>query len=375
MMKRTFTLLTPFLLLCSVTFAQSPFKPQLALPVFFTPLAKKASNTEKQVPDAYLSGIALMFLDTADTNDELLMSGNSDLVIWHDNVGKSTLLTLLVTDSRATGKLELMFFNSKCAAKLWQQNRSTGESIQTHGELELGKNGYSLHFSTDKFADGKALADIIDALNIELMELHTRNLRKVQVKSWYNGDSINVIVGKDSQFDTDNELFWLDQSLRDRLITVASNDFSKLFLFDNETESLQDSIKSFNSLLQHEAKPFFQNGGQGIRGTIAITLKPGIIANYMFFNPNHTYRLYVDYTFCHGGNIRNEFVINRFGLRNMDNGDFVDMDLLDFVSNGLPIMYVDLINGVVTASYKSWDISKAIHFIEDAFKATALPYE
>jgi hypothetical protein len=375
MKKRTFTLFAPFLLLGSIAFAQSPFKPQLALPVFFNSLAKKVANTEKKVPDAYLSGIALMFLDTADTNDELLMSGSSDLVIWHDNVGKSTLLTLVVPDSLATGKLELMFFDSKCAASLWRKDRKTGESVQTFGELEVGKNGYSLNFSTNNQADAAAFTAVIDVLNVQLMELHTRNLRRAQVKSWYNKDSINVIIGKDSQFETDNELFWLDQPFRDRLITVASNDFSKLFLFGNGTDFVQDSIKSINSQLFHEAKPFTQNGCQGIHGTIAITLKPEIIANYMFFNPKHIYRLYVDYTFCHGGNIRNNFSINRLGLRNKNNGDFVDMDLFDFVSNGLPIMYVDLINGVVTSSYKSWDISKAIHFVEDVFKATALPYE
>ena len=95
----------------------------------------------------------------------------------------------------------------------------------------------------------------------------------------------------------------------------------------------------------------------------------------MFFTPNHTYRLYVEYTFQHGKNIRNELTINRFGLRNMNNGDFVDMDLFDFVNNGLPIIYVDLINGVVTASNEPWDISKVVHFIEDVFRVSALPYE
>ncbi|MBI1228242.1 MAG: hypothetical protein GC192_23615 [Bacteroidetes bacterium] len=322
-----------------------------------------------------MSGIALMFLDTADTNDELLMSGNSDLVIWHDNIGKSTLLTLVVPDTQATGKLELMFFESKCTASLWRQDRTTGDMLQAYGELENGQDGYSLHFSMDNRTSGNAFKDIIDAFNLQLMELHTRKLRKAQVKSWYNKDSINVIVGKDSQFDTDNELFWLDQSFRDRLITVASNDFSKLYLMGDGVETIQDSIQSEKSFLYHDATPIVNNGCQGVLGTIAITLKPEIIANYMFFNPRHTYRLYVDYMFCHGGNIRNEFTINRLGLRNMENGDFVDMDLFDFVSNGLPIMYVDLINGVVTASYRSWDISKAIHFIEDAFRACALPYE
>ena len=263
-MKRTLpALLIPFLLLGFMAQAQSPFKPQLALPIYFNGDAKKVSNTEKQIPDAFLSGISLMFLDTADTNDELLLSGNSDLVIWHDNVGKSTLLTLVVPDSKAIGKLELLYFNSKCSANLWRQDRGTGDVIHATGKLEMSGNEYSLHFSVANKADGKRFDDVINAINIHLMELHTRKLRKAAVKSWYNKDSINVIVGKDYQFNTDNELFWLDQSFRDRIVTVASNDYSKLFLMGNGPGSIQDSIKSGYGHVYHEAKQLPSPQGQG----------------------------------------------------------------------------------------------------------------
>ncbi|MCF8246327.1 MAG: hypothetical protein K9J37_16285 [Saprospiraceae bacterium] len=375
MTKRTFTLFIALFSLGFCAVAQSPFKPQLAVPVYFNSLSKKVTNIEKQAPNAFLSGIALMFLDTADTNDELLLSGNSDLVIWHDNVGQSTLLTLIVPDSQAIGKMELMFFDSKCTANLWRQDRSTGEVLHAYGDLETGSNGYALHFSTDSKVAGAAFADAIDAFNVQLMKLHTRDIRKAQVKSWYNKDSINVIVGKDYQFGTDNELFWLDQSLRIRLMTVASNDYSKLFLLNSEKKILKDSTESKYGVIYHESKPLVQPDCQGVNSVIAITFKSDFVANYMFFNPKHTYRLYIDYTFWHGGKKNNEFNINRFGLRNMDNGDFVDMDLFDFVSSGLPIVYIDLINGVVTDSYRGWDIPNAIHFIEDVFRASALPYE
>ncbi|MBK9017801.1 MAG: hypothetical protein IPM82_29225 [Saprospiraceae bacterium] len=332
-------------------------------------MAKPVSNTVKQHPSTYLSGIALMFLDTADTADELLVTGGSDLVIWHDNIGKSTKVTFIVPDRQFIGKLELMFFDSKCTAKIWWQDRSSGVIEHANGDLLVDEKDCSLYFSVTGKAE-KLFSDIFYPLNVQLMQLHTRQIRKVAVKSWYNKDSINVIVGADSQFDTDFELFWLDQSLRNRLRTVASNSYSKLFLFSNAVPSLQDSVVGNSKLVHHQV----ERQKNGVRGTITITMKPDGSARYIFLKPFHNYRMFIDYSFSLAQNKQGELSINRLGLRDMDTGDFVDMNLYDFVDNGLPVMYVDLIQGVVTSA-DPWDIANVIHAIEDVVAATMLPQE
>jgi len=350
--------------------AQSPFKPQLAIPVFFNNLAQPVSGSQKQHPATYLSGIALMFLDTANTNDEFLVSGTSDLVVWHDNIGRSTKVTFIVPDSQFIGRLELLYFDAKCTANLWWEDRTTGATQHASGDLVTDEKGYySLIFSLTNKAD-KLLPDIFFPLNVHLMQLHTRQMRKVAIKSWFNKDSINVIVGADSQFGTDFDLFWLDQSLRSRLQAAASNAYSKLFLFNNPAPSFRDSLVERQKRIHHEVERL----ESGVRGTLTITMNPDGSARYVFLKPYHTYRMTIGYSFSHGVNRPGELSIHHFGLRDLNTDDFVDMELYDFVNNGLPVLYVDLIRGVVT-SEDPWNITNVIHAIEDVVAASVLPME
>jgi hypothetical protein len=50
------------------------------------------------------------------------------------------------------------------------------------------------------------------------------------------------------------------------------------------------------------------------------------------------------------------------------------MDLFDFTDKSLPLVYVDLIRGVVTSS-DGWEINNVVHVIEDTFRATKLPFD
>lgn len=355
---------------CFYIAAQTPFQPQLAIPVFFNSVAQPVANAEKHRPDTYLSGIALMFLDTADTNDELLLTGSSDLVIWHDNIGKSTKITYIVPDSQFIGRLELLYFDAKCVADLWWQDRVTGQVQHATGDLLSEPSGYALYLTTDGKTD-KALANLFFPLNVELMELHTRQMRRVPVKSWYNRDSINVIVGADSQFNTNYELFWLDQSLRSRLRTVASNSYSKMFLFSNPVSSLADSVMNGQRQVIHRVS----RTENGVNGRISIVMKPDGSARYVFLKPTHRYRLYIDYSFSHQQAGPGALCIKQVGLRDLETGDFVDMNILDFLDNGLPVLYVDLINGVVTAAEDKWDIANVIHAVEDVISVSVMPEE
>jgi hypothetical protein len=370
-MKRTILAFTLVSVVVSA-FTQSPFEPQLAIPVFFNDLAQKVTNFEKQHSGVSLSGIALMFLDTASTADEIIVTGRDEPVIWQDYVGKSTKVTFVIPDSMMIGRLELLYFDAKCAATVWRHDRLTNEVVHAKGNLLNGPDGLALHFSIDdKTKNG--LSGVFDRLNLFLMKLHSRQMRRVAVKPWFNQDSLNLIVGSDSQFNTDNELFWFDQSMRSRLYSLASNAFSKLILFKNNEEQLRDSITGAYQVV-HTARPF-KSGVEGIQGKVSITLQADDKARYLFFKPDQKYRLFVDYTFYRGNNGPGELSINRFGLRNLGNGDFVEMELYDLINSGFPVIYVDLIRGVVMEDGGPWDVSNVIHAIEDVFGASKMPFE
>lgn len=70
-----------------------------------------------------------------------------------------------------------------------------------------------------------------------------------------------------------------------------------------------------------------------------------------------------------------ELSINQLGMRDLETDDFVDMHILDFLDNGLPVLYVDLINGVVTAAEDKWDIANVIHAVEDVISVSTMPEE
>lgn len=350
--------------------AQSPFKPQLAVPVYFNNTTKHTTKADRTPASTFLSGIALLFLDTVNTADELFVTGGSDLVVWHESVGRSTKATFIIPDSQFVGRLELMYFDSKCHADIWWQDRNSAEESYASGELMANEKGeYALHLTADAIV-AQQIGNIFHPLNTQLMQLHSRNQRRVAMKSWFNRDSTNIIVGADSQFDTDYDLLWLDQSLRQRLQSVASNAFSKLFLFSNQNQETKDSVVSATKQIHHRAV----RKGNGVRGTLTINFKPDNSARYVFLKPFQRYRILIEYDFVYSKHRPSELTIRKFGLRNANNGDFVEMDIYDFVNNGLPVMYVDLIRGVVTAA-DAWDITNVIHAIEDVVAASRLPLE
>jgi hypothetical protein len=351
--------------------AQSPFGPQLAVPVYFNDANKPNQKEAPAEANAFLSGIALLFLDTANTADELLVTDNSDLVVWHELVGKSTKATFVVPDSQFVGRLELMYFGTKCQVELWWQDRSSADKAYAKGELVLNEKGeYALHFFADENKSQK-LGSIFKSLNTFLMQLHARNHRKVAMKSWFSKDSVNVIVGADSQFDTDFDLFWLDKSLRKHLQKMAANAYSKLFKYDKEMVQQQDSVVNTNKRIYHHA---VRQGTDGMQGIITIEMKPDKRTRYVFLKPFHRYEIRVEYEFEFIKNRPGQLTIRKFGLRNINNGDFVEMDIFDFMNNGLPVMYVDLIRGVVTAP-DAWDMTNVVHIVEDVLKASKLPFD
>ncbi len=350
------------------SFAQSPFSPQLAIPVHFGKTEESAKSVERHGTKTYLSGMSLLFLDTANVTDELWVSGGSDLVIWHEYIGQSTKVTFYVPDSAFIGRLELTYFAGKCKALVSWVDRNTATEHEADGELLANANKeYYLYLNAEESAI-PSISKIFYPLNIDLMQLYNRDMRRVAMKSWFDKDSINMIVGADSQFDTSFDLQWLDQNLRQRIQLIAVNAFSKLVLFNKAGGSLQDSIISGNRMLLHRV----ERKGKGIQGTLSIKFKPDESLRYVFLKPFHEYEAEIGYSFVYNKQGLNELNIGRFGLRNLQTGDFVDMDIFDFVNYSLPVMYVDLIRGVVTGD-DAWNITNVIHVIEDLVAGSNLP--
>lgn len=358
---------------CFLLAAQSPFPPQLTVPVHFHDVFKKVANAGNSQADLQLSGMALMFLDTTKMNDELVVTGRAEPVIWYDHIGQSLKVTFVVPKNDMIGHLELTYFDSKCAATIWRQDRLTNEVVHAKGDL-LEKNGsYSLHFTADE-RSRQGIGEVIESVNLFLMKLHTKVRTPVAVKSWYNRDSLNVIVGADSQFDTDYELFWFDKSVRNRLQMLASNAFSKLILFQNNSNRINDKVDDGQEVIIHEAMPVGLTG-QRIAGNISVIVQPGGAIKYLFLKPGNSYRIFLEYSFSRRSNGPGEFSINRLGLKNIQTGDFIEMEVYDLVNSGIPILYVDLIRGVVMEDGGPWDVTNVIHAIEDVLGMSKLPFE
>ncbi len=350
--------------------AQAPFNPQLAIPIYYGKVGDTPKQAERHGTKTYLSGMALLFLDTASVADELWVSGGSDLVIWHEYVGQSTKASFYVPDSAFIGRVELTYFAGKCKAEITWVDRNNATEHQANGELLTNNSGeYYLHLNAEEAAI-PSINRIFHPLNVDLMQLYNRNMRRVTVKSWFDKDSINMIVGADSQFDTDFDLLWLDQSLRQRIHFIAVNAFSKLVLFNKTGNSFQDSIVSKNRVLLHQA----ERNGEGIKGALSIKFMPDESTRYVFLKPFNQYQADIEYSFVYNKQGLNELSIGRFGLRNLQTGDFVDLNIFDFVNYSLPVMYIDLINGVVTGE-DAWDITNVIHIIEDVIASSNLPAE
>jgi hypothetical protein len=351
--------------------AQSPFNQQLTVPIYFMEDYKPGSSLEEVEPNAHMSGIALLFVDTADMKDELYVTDNSDFVVWHEYIGTSTNATFIIPDSQFVGRLEMMYIGPKCKVELWRQDRSSTNRTYAKGELVTNAKGkQELLF----FADGRKaeyLTAVFHSLNNHLMQLHTRSQHKIPMKAWFNRDSINVIVGADSQFDSDFDLFWLDKSLHKHLQKMATSAYSKLFLYDKQREQQQDSIVNGNRRIFHHA---VRQGDSGMQGFVNISTKADKRSKYIFYKPQHKYDLWVEYEYEHIKQMTGKLTIRKLGLRNLDNGDFVEMDLFDFTDKSLPLVYVDLIRGVVTSS-DGWEINNVVHVIEDTFRATKLPFD
>ncbi|MEZ4961791.1 MAG: hypothetical protein R2830_18325 [Saprospiraceae bacterium] len=347
---------------------QAPFVPQLTIPVQLNYGVK----SREKVSLGDLSGIAVLFLDTTKMKDEIDLMGHGQPVIWYDHAGESLKVTFVVPDSQATNYLSLLYSKTSCSVGLMRHEKLSNDTLRASGNLVLDPEGYQVYLVGPLGAkDG--LKTAINQLNDFFMLLHARSRTTVNLKSWFNTDSLNVIIGSDTQFGTDNDLFWIDQSLRMRIRQLAVNAYSRLYLFENKAGFVKDTLTSFGFAVHTaQADPRDDNG---VKGNLSFKVEPDDRLKYLFMKPHVAYLFSVGYSFYRHGSGKGELILEKISCKNLETSDFVDMELTDLVSNGIPLIYVDLIRGVVMEDGGPWDVANIFHALEDIFRLSYLPNE
>jgi hypothetical protein len=253
-----------------------------------------------------------------------------------------------------------------------RHEKMNNDSIRASGNLVLDPEGYRMYLEGPAKVQA-GLETAIGQLNDFFMRLHAKTMTRVQVKSWFHSDSLNVILGKDSQFDTADDLFWLDQNLRNRLRQLSVNAYSRLYLFENKAQSITDTMTSYG-LTVHTAQPDPANP-YGIKGCLSFKIKADSRVKYLFLKPKKEYLFSLCYSFIRQGAGEGELILEKISCKNLETADFVEMELTDLVSNGIPLIYVDLIKGVVMEDGKRWDIANVVHAFNDVLNLSYLPNE
>ncbi len=352
----------------TLSYAQAPFIAQLTVPVQLN----FGTKNKQQVKLGELSGISLLFLDTTKTEDEIVLMGHGEPVIWYDHAGESLKVTFIVPDSQATNYLELLYSRSSCSVSMLRHEKMTNDSLRASGNLVMDPEGYRMYL-VGPLTSKTGLETAIGQMNEFFMMLHAKTMTRVHVKSWFHSDSLNVILGKDSQFDTADDLFWLDQNMRNRLRQLSVNAYSRLYLFENKAQFISDTLSSYG-LTVHTAQPDPANE-LGIKGCLSFKIKADSQIKYLFLKPKKEYLFSLCYSFIRRGTGEGELNLEKISCKNLATGDFVEMELTDLVSNGIPLLYVDLIRGVVMEDGDRWDIANVVHAFGDVLNLSYLPNE
>ncbi len=360
--------ITTFILFYTATlFSQNPIPIQVSVPVFYEDVKFPRLQSRDLRPVGHLCGIALLFLDTSKVEEEIVIGDIDDPVIWLDKVGISTKLSIIVTDSNAdVTSLDFLYSNNTCAVSIGRN-----DSIISIGNLTKEGELYAMRIIGNNYWHHE-IKTLIGRINHHLLRLHTKQLKHIPISGLFNPDSLNVILGYDYSFDTNFDLTWFDGGLRDRIKAEASMAYDRLHSGFNDSLYV-DTIKT-NSLVFHTA----WNGKEGEKttnGKISTIFKVESEAGYLFLKPQKEYLMEIGYKYHQRSATNGRLMIGRFLIKNMGNGDFIEMVVYDLSENGIPVLYVDLINGVVMEDEGAWKADEFIMAIQDVFRLVKLPSE
>lgn len=339
--------------------AQSPVKLQITYPIYLEDVAFPHQHNPAKPPIGELCGVALLFLDTAKVQDEIIVTNLEDPVIWIDKAGISTVARFVVPDSSGAFSLELRFANGICAV-----NFLSGDTPIANGILTQERGIYKIRMVGSQSAHHRILG-LLETLNTHLLKLHTKAQKTIPIGHRYNSETVNVILGPDQSYDTNFDLLWFDGSLLERVKELADNaHFSALKT--PGAPALEESTVN-QALVRHQVV-LVPGQSHVTKGKVSTLFKVQPGTGHLFLRPNQEYLIEVGYRFEKWPFGEGRFMVDQFTVKNMGNGDFVSMDVLDFNWNGLPILYVDLIKGVVMEDEGAWKADQVLAVVQEVFR-------
>ncbi|MEO1262007.1 MAG: hypothetical protein AAFZ15_24600 [Bacteroidota bacterium] len=361
-----FILTLSFIFLTKLLLGQSPIALQVSYPVYFNNSAYSNSSSEDELPVAHLCGIALLFLDTAETQEKITITSLRDPIIWFEKVGISTRVKFIVSDSNSIISINLLYANNACTVNILKNEQSiaTGSITQDFGE-------YVIRLVGNEVVE-EDIKSLIQLINDYLLHLHQKEQRIIPVSPFFDSDSLNLIIGKDYSFDTDYDLHWFDETLRNRIKNLAIKSF--MAISRDESQNPIKETEETNAWVEHQVEKI-PGVSNMTRGRVTTVFKMKGKRDYMFLRANQEYLMEIGYQYEKWKTSSGRLMINKFSIKNRENDDFIEMDIFDYTWNGVPMLYVDLINGVVMEDAGAWKADQFIIAIQDIFRLVKLPGE
>lgn len=357
------------LLLLTTTFitSQNPFPLQVSLPVYLEHEAYSYLRSDVSAsPISLLCGISLMFLDTSKVQEEVIVSGLEDPIIWFDKVGISTIVRFIVSDSSSQTSMDLLFANNACRVNIVKN----GQNI-ANGSITPEFGGYSLRLVGDDSVSGD-IVKFLEKLNDYLLGLHTKVQKTIPISPLFARDSLNLIFGHDYSYNTNFDLYWFDETLRNRIKNLALKSFLVMGN-DGRGSPVSESLQT-NAIVHHEAMKM-RGTSNRLGGKVSTIFKMNGEKNYLFLKAKQEYYMEISYKYERWATASDRLMIDKFYIKNLENDDFIEMRVFDFTWSGAPILYVDLINGVVMEEQGAWKADQFITAIQDVFRLVKLPKE
>ncbi|HFA49048.1 MAG TPA: hypothetical protein ENJ95_08530 [Bacteroidetes bacterium] len=360
------TLINIILLSSFHLFGQNPIPLQVSVPIYFEDVEFPHLQSEDLRPVSHLTGIALLFLDTTISTEQIHVAGMDEPIIWADKVGITSKVSFMISDSISLMSLDLLYANGACTANIVKNEKTiaTGGVTKDNSAYAIRLVGKEIMTDDIKY--------LIKKLNNFLMRLHAKKQKTIPVSPLFNRDSLNVILGPDLSFDTNYDLYWFDEILRNRLKNIAIRSYMKL-KEDKGPAMIKDTIKSY-ALVFHTAAPSPTDDNY-IEGRLSTIFKIKGGKDYLFLHADTDYLMEMHYKYTKWPTGSGRLMIDKFSIKNTENDDFVEMQVFDYTWNGIPLLYVDLISGVVMEDKGAWKADQFITAIQDIFRLVKFPYE
>ena len=345
-------------------FCQSPFPLQVVYPIYFEDVKFTHKQSYNTPPSTHLCGIALYLLDTTETKEKLIASNLNDPLIWVDKIGISNQIKFIMHDGASISCIEFTYVNGVCSAKYLKNDQilATGSIIK-----ELDK--YCIRIIGPEAARNE-INNITKILNNYLLRLHSMDQTEVLISPYFNNESLNIIFGRDLSYDTNFDLFWFDQNLHDRIKKLAINTYLNL---SNEKDKYISEAVGDKIITEHYAEEI-QEENQ-IKGKISIFFKMEKGKKFFFLKSGEEYLFELNYLYEKGITGQGKLRLCKFLIKNIINNDFMEMNIYDYSENGVPLLYVDLINAVVMEDNGAWKVDQFITTFQDIYSKVSLPNE